>query len=409
MMRVSHQQSVVALFLTTVVSVAAHATVSAQVVVVGTGNPTTDVAAVQAAVDAGGVVKLQGTFSFDVPPVDERTVLVTTGVVVEGIPDPHGNMPVITGGLKPFQVIAPGHSVAFRGLRFVGAGLTVIEVRSADGVAIEYCRIEDVEPLFASAIGTNLAIGVTLGFFTVGQVVGDISIAQNYFDIGGTAADRSEAIVAIAVGRADRPVGLRVLDNVVRNTVAHGIDIRNIVGQAAIERNDVSTGPVGGQTVPFGDRFVDGIRILGAGSYLVAHNRVEVGYENAAGIRLQGGPTAPIAGAVVFANDVSMVSSDGALFGGESAGIEVRRAAANNMILANRIRGRAQAAMALVAEPSGAPRDTTFTGNNVSTFAATLADVYVGQGVTNTTVIGGHGSLLDQGTGTVVKGGYIVP
>lgn len=409
MIRASRKQGFVAVLLTAAVSLAVPAAVSGEVVVVGTGNPAADVAAVQAAVDAGGVVKLSGTFSFDVPPVDDRTVLVTTGVVVDGIPDSQGNLPVITGGVKPFQVVAPGHAVAFRGLRFVGAGLTVIEVRAADGVVIEYCRMEDVEPLFASAIGANLAIGVVLGFFAAGQVVGDVSIAQNYFDIGGTPADRSEAIAAIAVGRADRPVRLSVRDNVVRNTVAHGIDIRNIVGQAAIERNDVRTGAVGGQMVPFGDRFVDGIRILGGGSYLVAHNLVEVGYENAAGIRLQGGPTAPIAGAVVFANDVRVLASDGAVFGDESAGIEVRRAAANNTILANRIRGRARAAMALLSEPSGAPRDTTFTGNNAAEFGSTLADLYIGPGVINTTVVGGHGSLLDQGIDTVVKGGYVTP
>jgi hypothetical protein len=384
-------------------------TASADALVIGTGNPVVDVAAVQAAVDAGGVVTLQGTFSFDVPPVDDRTILVTTGVVVEGIPDANGNMPVITGGVKPFQVNAPGQPVRFRALRFVGAKLTVIEVRAAEDVAVEYCRFEQVEPLFASAIGANLAIGVVLGFFTAGQVVGDISIAHNHFAIGGTASDRTEAIAAIGVGRADTPVRLTVADNVVTNTVAHGIDIRNIVGQASIERNDVSTGAIGGQMVPFGDRFVDGIRVLGSGSYLVAHNRVRVGYENAAGIRLQGGPTAPVAQAIVFGNDITMDSPDPAVFGSESTGIELRRAAAGNTLLSNRIRGHAQAAIALIAEPAGAPRDTTVSGNNYASFAASLADLYIAPGVIETTVIGGQGTVLDQGAGTVLKGSYVTP
>jgi hypothetical protein len=382
---------------------------SAQVTITGTGNPAVDVPAVQAAVDGGGTVRLRGTFSFDVPPVDDRTILVVTDVVIEGVADEQGNPPVIMGGVKPFQVNAPGRSVAIRGLRFVGAILTVIEVRAADGVAIEHCRIEGVEPLFASAIGSPLAIGVVLGFFSIGTVVGDISIVQNEIEVGGTAADRTEAIAAIGVGRADQPVDLHIAENIVRNTTAHGIDVRNIVGSAVIERNDVRIGAVGGQMVTTGDRFVDGIRCLGAGSYLVAHNRVDVGYENSAGIRLQGGPTAPVADALVFGNDVRMSGPVAATFGSESAGIELRRAAAGNVVLSNRISGRASTALALVAELGGAPEYTTFIGNNLSGLAAALADVSIAAGVVDTIVIGGHGTVVDLGTGTVVKGGYVDP
>lgn len=380
----------------------------AQVTIVGTGNAAADVAAVQAAVDAGGLVRLQGTFSFDVPPVDDRTVLVTTAVAIEGVPDANGNLPAIVGGVKPFQVNAPSAPFAIRGIRFVDAQLTVIEVRAAHGVTIERCRIDRVVPLFASAIGSNLAIGVVLGFFTSGGVTGDVSIADNQIDIGGTASDRTEAIAAIGVGHPDHPISLRVAGNVIRNTTAHGIDIRNITGAAAVERNDVRTGTIGGQAVPFGDRFVDGIRCLGAGSYLIAHNQVDVGFENGAGIRLQGGPTAPVASAMVFANDILMTVPDGAVHGLESAGIEVRRAAAGNTISSNRIQGRARAALALLAEAGGVPANTAFIGNNHTGLAASVADVLVGSGVIGTTVIGGQGRLVDQGIGTIVKGGYVV-
>jgi len=40
----------------------------AQTVVVGTGNPDIDIAAVQAAVDRGGSILLRGHFSFNNPP-----------------------------------------------------------------------------------------------------------------------------------------------------------------------------------------------------------------------------------------------------------------------------------------------------------------------------------------------------
>jgi hypothetical protein len=51
-----------------------------------------------------------------------------------------------------------------------------------------------------------------------------------------------------------------------------------------------------GSHIPGGpsDQFVDGIRCLGSGSYLIADNTITYGFENAAGIRLQGNSnTAP--------------------------------------------------------------------------------------------------------------------
>lgn len=73
--------------LTMVVALATSAT--AQVTVVGTGNPTVDIPAVQAAVDRGGEVTLAGRFSFDRPPtiptaLVPATILVSTGVVISG-------------------------------------------------------------------------------------------------------------------------------------------------------------------------------------------------------------------------------------------------------------------------------------------------------------------------------------
>ena len=61
-------------------------TSSAQIVVaessttvVGTGNPTIDVPAVQLAVDSYGTVNLEGTFDFG-----ENSVIITTAVTIRG-------------------------------------------------------------------------------------------------------------------------------------------------------------------------------------------------------------------------------------------------------------------------------------------------------------------------------------
>jgi hypothetical protein len=86
---------------------------AAQTVVVGTGNPEVDVPAVQAAVDQGGAITLQGHFSFDRPPTVPMagggfaTVLVSRAVAISGAWDEHddyGEMTTIEGGTTPFYV-----------------------------------------------------------------------------------------------------------------------------------------------------------------------------------------------------------------------------------------------------------------------------------------------------------------
>ena len=77
------------------------ASAAAQAVVVGTGNPDVDVPAVQAAVDQGGDVVLQGHFSFNRPPTVPTatawagglaTVLVSKAVTISGGRDEDGHM-----------------------------------------------------------------------------------------------------------------------------------------------------------------------------------------------------------------------------------------------------------------------------------------------------------------------------
>lgn len=106
------------------------ATAAAQTVVVGTGNPTIDVPAVQAVVNQGGQTVLTGHFSFNAPPTvptslpaaaryPQATILVSKAVDISGVPDATGEIPTIKGGTIPFYVEAPGASVAIQGLRFV--------------------------------------------------------------------------------------------------------------------------------------------------------------------------------------------------------------------------------------------------------------------------------------------------
>ncbi|HEY3840965.1 MAG TPA: hypothetical protein VGL72_30550 [Bryobacteraceae bacterium] len=71
----------------------------------------------------------------------------------------------------------------------------------------------------------------------------------------------------------------------------------------------------------------DAIRVVGPGSYLVAHNTIDCGWTDggATGINVIG-QAAPrtAANAVILDNDINMSAPDGSIFGPNSAGIEVR-------------------------------------------------------------------------------------
>lgn len=118
------------------------------ITVVGTGNPSVDVPAVQAAVDRGGRVILKGHFSFNAPPtVAEQPslllsaealgmVLVSKTVEISGRRDDQGEMATIEGGTNPFHVEAPGAHVTIQGLRLLHPKAVAIRVVAASGLAI---------------------------------------------------------------------------------------------------------------------------------------------------------------------------------------------------------------------------------------------------------------------------------
>ena len=155
---------------------------------------------------------------------------------------------------------------------------------------------------------------------------------------------------------------------------------------------------------------VDGIHAVGPGSYLIAHNSIDSAWANAAAIRVHGQPDpfAPstdsgvIERAVVVDNDVNMSAPEGAVFGANSAGIEIRQFAQSNVVVNNRIRGRARAALSVAVQGMGIPDGNAFVLNDLEGFKPSLADIFVAAGVTNTLVVGRKGTVEDRGVGTVV-------
>jgi len=151
----------------------------------------------------------------------------------------------------------------------------------------------------------------------------------------------------------------------------------------------------------------DAIRIVGSGSYLIAHNSIDCGWASGAdtGINLigNGNGYAPQASAIVVDNDITMSAQEGTVFGASSsAGIAIRGYAQGNSVLNNRIRGRARAALAVNALNAGIPGNNSFFLNDLGGFQSSVADIFIDTNVTNTVVIGRWVIVGDHGTGTVL-------
>ena len=97
-----------------------------------------------------------------------------------------------------------------------------------------------------------------------------------------------------------------------------------------------------------------------------------------------------------------MSPSEGVLFGDFSAGIDIRGFAHGNMVANNIIRGRARAAVAVDVFNGRIPSNTNLVLNRFDDFDASVADVIVGTGVSDTLILGQKGTINDHGSNTVI-------
>src|SRR5215470_18120324 len=229
------------LFFSAIATIAVAARAAAQTVVVGTGNPDIDVPAVQAAVDQGGEVILQGHFSFDRPPTVPMdlggfaTVLVSRAVAISGGRDEHdddGEMTSIEGGTTPFYVKAPGASVGIRRLRFIRPTGDAINITAVSGLVIASNKIEGVDLAFG-----GIDLGTSIGFPTLTNpgkpenISGALLIVNNDIDVGGTALQNATGILVFSVGVPGAEVEVYVSRNKISNTTEPAINIRRAVGE----------------------------------------------------------------------------------------------------------------------------------------------------------------------------------
>jgi hypothetical protein len=284
------------------------------------------------------------------------------------------------------------------------------------GLEISGCRIENVVPTIELAgqsgliPATGAAILVTADPHPPsmanpgkpGNFSGTIKILNNTVDVGGLAGTLDLGIVLFAVGRSpDQEVDVTISANKVVNVTEPAINLRLIGGRVLAEWNTITTGSVPGVAAN-----PDAFRITGSGSFLIAHNSIDCGWPEptATGINLfgQSATQPPVTDAIVVDNDVIMSAPEGIKFAANSAAIEIGGRAQGNMILNNRIHGRAGAALSVIGRASVTPGNNKLVSNDLQDFQSSLAGVFVDAGVTNTLVVGRPSSLQDNGAGTII-------
>jgi hypothetical protein len=339
-------------------------------------------------------------------PLGSRVILVTRAVTIrgQGVRILGGGSAAAGGQQAVFLIDAPGVDVTIEGLRFVNPHNAAIRVARSGDLRIANCQVEGLTP---SAVATPTGVQkAALAIHLPGGSVGAVSILENHFQLSGTSDDSIGGI--IMTGPADR---LLIADNRITGTTSHGMDLRDVKGPARVERNIVETGSVGRSGLP--GQFVDALRLIGSGEYLVEKNQLDCGFENAAVVRL--GATKK---AIIRQNEIVASVPQGKLPGQQSAGVQVQGSANDNEIRENRIKGRGRAAISVIfsdfqldkpAGTDGNPSATNFQGNNVQQFAPTVATVEIGAVAKRTTIAGGSGTLIDHGVGTVVKGNFHAP
>ncbi|HZQ44623.1 MAG TPA: hypothetical protein VFA99_15320 [Acidobacteriaceae bacterium] len=391
--------------------------------VTGTGNPSVDVPAIQAAVNLGGEVVLRGHFSFDTPPTmptalqvagfPEATVLISKAVSISGARADGDGAATIDAGTIPFYVDAPGASVTIQKLRFVRPANAGVLVYSVTGLVIASCRIEGITPRPNAPIvqfsgitlyGSDMAVIPTPTQPGHPQnISGRIVIADNNLDLtGGAATDNVLGITTFSVGLSpSNEVDMYISGNTITNVTEPAINMRRIGGSAHVERNLITTGPVSSQTSPR----PEAIRAANIGTYVIADNviRSEWPDPDAIGIGVFSQFAAwPVTGAVVVKNEVTMSPPEGVVFGNYSAGIDIRGFVQGNEIGDNTVRGHARTGVGVDVFNGGTPTDTALVLNRFDDFEPAIADVVVDSGVTDTLILGQKGTVNDQGINTQI-------
>lgn len=392
-------------------------------VVRGRGDPVLDVAAVQEAVDRGGLVRLQGEFDFGAT----GSVRITRDVAILGeATATQGPRTVIRGGQAPLRSLPPeqagaGPRVEILHIHFDGPRWMAVHLAHASSVAVVGNRFTRVQPIAFPASpmsqgkpynmqqavvigGTAIAPGQPLPY-RPDAVTGPLAVSGNEFDLA-TPAAKSTIGMAVWVVRATGVRG-EIAGNTIRNAPRNAIEVIDNFraadgsGELAIRGNDLTT-PAEGAPMPT-PRTPNGIVVgyfLDPGAALDEARVLPLRVRDNT-IRLRGQGTASF-GVSVLMNRAEVRGNRIVLEAPGAIGISI--GGSSNRVEGNRFEGSGRGGIVLASiAPLTASRNE-LVANDFTLLKASGANVVLMKGADANRVVGSSGSVQDQGEGNVTSG-----
>jgi hypothetical protein len=385
--------------------------------VTGTDDPALDVPAVQSAVAAGGKVTLAGTFDFG----PEGRVVITRDVDIRG-----KDGATVKGGsfsffspLPALPIAGPGPAIGIRDLAFDGALRSPIHLAYARSVEVRGNHIRNVRPFVTPpnpAVpipGFALQAGIMLGTYWAyrpailpGAFTGRVTVSGNDLDLTG-AAPAQTLCQGIFLGRG-WGVEARIAENTIAGCSRNAIEVLDNVqdeaghGRIEVVENRIHA-PAIGVPYPTANRpngiiigwFFDPSGAIDAARnvpHRIAENEIVCDGQFSTGI---------------FANSSGVAILENAIAVAGTGAYGIFLASPAGRLAENRIRGSGRAAMSLFpffpALPQLTPRGNRLACNDVSGFASSVADLILAGN--DNMVTGFSGSVLDQGTGNLMRTG----
>jgi hypothetical protein len=385
--------------------------------VTGTGDPAVDVPAVQAAVTAGGEVKLSGTFDFG--PAGQVVISRDVDIRGEDGATVKGGYFTFYSPLPALPIAAPGPAVSIRNLVFDGALRAPIYLAYARSVDVHKNRIRNVRPFVTPpnpAVpipGFRVQAGVMLGTYYAyrpavvpGAFTGRVTVSGNDLDMTGDAP--AQTLCQGVLLTRGWGVKARITDNTIVGCSRNAIEVLdNLKDEAGHGRIDIAENrihaPAIGVPYPSANRpngIIAGWFFEPGGAIDPARNLEHHIVEN--DVTCDGQFSTGI-----FANTagVAIVENRIAVAGSGAFGIVL--SSPNGRVAENRISGSGLAAINLYpyfpAFPALTPSGNRLACDDVSGFTSAVADLLLSGN--DNKVRGFTGSVLDKGTGNQVRAG----
>ena len=369
-----------------------------ETVVYPTGIFPQDVQNVQAAVNAGGRVRLKAVdvnghptaFNFGTPEnLSGRRVFLLTNVSISG--ERIGrNVTTIRGGNIPFRGKVPV-TTSISGISFEGPRQAAIQLTSSTGTSITNNHVSGV-------VGTMTGFGYTFGDGIdvfgyqnpASAITGRVTVSFNRIE--NLHADFANGIQLDGVAAQSEIIG-----NTIRDVESVGILVIRSGSTTAIEENLIIPGPGNGTAL-----LTAGAGIyIAEGKYSVKENSIRCENVLADGILAIGGGFAAATSRPVI--DSNRIEMNGSQFGG----ISLYGLVDHSQVSENSIRGNGAFAV-LVAEgpdPNDRATDNRFRENNISRFTSSVGDVLFSSNTANNSYKGRCRSIIDLGVNNDVRCG----